>query len=220
MTFGALEAFDAECAAFAEAVDGLGAAEFGQPSNCPPWTVHEVVVHTSWSIRLPERLPLAGGPSVRNASDYYRRAERNTTEYRQGNVDRTRDIAGRVELGAAAGDFRSAWKAASAAFAVVGADDVIALPGGAMTCGDYVLTRLMSVAAHGVDVALSFGGDAWTTVEALSALRPVLIDLLGADPPMSWSDQQLLDFGSGRLRLGPEEERALGALRDRFPLFS
>jgi hypothetical protein len=182
--------------------------------------VHEVVVHTSWSIRVPDHLPLAAGPSARTASDYYRRPERNTTDYRQDNVDRTRDIASCVEIGAAAEDFRCAWKRASAAFGEVGTDAVIALPGGAMTCLDYVLTRVMSVAAHGVDVALSVGAKVWTTGEALSALRPVLVDLLGADPPMSWSDQQLLEFGSGRLALTAAEERALGTLRNRFPLFS
>ena len=52
-----------------------------------------------------------------------------------------------------------------------------------MTLADWVTTRVMSVAAHGLDVALTLGLPPWTTRSALDVTRPVLISLLGTELP-------------------------------------
>jgi hypothetical protein len=76
------------------------------------------------------------------------------------------------------------------------------------------------VAAHGVDVAMSVGWTPWTTREALGVLRPVLVDLLGREPPEDWTDQDLLELGTGRRPLRAGDLEALGEHAGRFPLLS
>jgi hypothetical protein len=78
----------------------------------------------------------------------------------------------------------------------------------------------MSVAAHGLDVAITLDRVPWTTPIALTALRPVLVDLLGAVPPITWSDQDLLELGTGRRPLTEIERDAVEPLATRFPLLS
>ena len=93
---------------------------------------------------------------------------------------------------------------------------------GPMKLADWVVTRVMSVAAHGLDVALTLGSQPWTTPPALDVTRPVLISLLGAQPPaeLGWDDRTLLAAGTGRRALTPPERAVLGSLQDRFPLLS
>jgi uncharacterized protein (TIGR03083 family) len=220
LSYPTLDAFDAECRAFAGVVEGLAATEFTRASNCPPWSLHELVVHTAGSLAVPGVFKLTTAEPRRTAADYYRRPERDTTDYRIGNVERTRTFARDVPLGATAEMFGERWKAALATFAGHAADDVLDLAGGSMTAEDYLLTRLMSVAAHGVDVAITLERSGWTTEEARGTLRPVLVDLLGGDPPVHWSDQQLLEYGTCRRPLPEADDRVLGALRARFPFLS
>lgn len=220
MTYSSLETFDAECEVFAGVLSGLTPSDFTRVSNCPPWNLHEVVVHTAWSLRVPERFRIATDGPWRSAADYFRRPERDSAEYREANVQRTQAIARDVPIGAAADVFRERWEAALATFAGHAPDDALDLAGGIMTADDYLLTRLMSVAAHGVDAALTLERPAWTTERTRSALRLVLVDLLGDEPPTHWSDQDLLEFGTGRRPLRAADAQILGALRARFPLLS
>ena len=82
----AVEAFDAECAALLGIVETLTPEDFERPTNCPPWTLHELVVHLASSLRMPDlAIPVALGTLPRGtAADYYRRPERDTVECRSG----------------------------------------------------------------------------------------------------------------------------------------
>lgn len=215
-----LEAFDAECTALTTFVAQLGRADFERPTNCPPWTLHELVVHIAGSINVPAHFPPAGVAPAMTAGDYYRRPERDTVEYRTQNVDRVREHAATVPIGEAASVLRETWERASSIFAAREPNQPIDVRGKAMTVDAYLLTRLISVAAHGVDIAITLDTPRWTTPEALRAVRPVLIDLLGADPPAAWSDQDLLEIGTGRRPLTDVDGHALARLAERFPLLS
>jgi uncharacterized protein (TIGR03083 family) len=201
-------------------------ADFDRPTNCPPWTLNELVVHIAMSIHLgddefPAATPHSG---VVAAADYYRRPERDTADYRQSNVDRTQKAASDVLARTSA----ARW------FAQISQDTVLRLSRldlarvvqipscGPMKLADWVLTRVISVAAHGLDVALTLGLQPWTTRPALHVTRPVLISLLGAEPPaqLSWNDQTLLAAGTGRRSLTHDDRTVLGPLQDRFPLLS
>jgi len=221
MVWPALEAFDAECAAFAERVSSVAVPDLDRITNCPPWTLHELVVHVTFSITLPERLrPAPDGFEPRNAADYYRRPERDTDTYRTENVDRMQSIAATVARDDAASRFLDAWKRAHATFLAHEQDERIAAGGMALTVDSFLVTRLMSVAAHGVDVVITLDEPAWTTASALACLRPLLVDLLGAEPPASWTDQDLLELGTGRRPLETADVEALGEHAARFPLLS
>lgn len=214
----ALGAFDGECSALAEVLRSLSPGDLGRPTNCPPWTLHELIVHIAFSIGVPDRLQTAGLPS--EPADYYRRRERDTSEYRTANVERTQRMAASIGPEQTRDVFTQSWKRATEVFARHDPHQRIDAAGQALTVDAYVLTRLMSVAAHGLDVAITLDRPPWTTKQALQALRPVLIDLLQADPPASWTDQDLLALGTGRRPLSPTDRDALGSLESRFPLLS
>lgn len=204
---------------------GLDASSFGLLTNCPPWDLAELVVHMADSVGI--RRPFLGakpGAVVKSAADYYRRAERGTAEYRQGNVDRTQERAREVLVDASPLEWFE--RVAGAALKVLEGDDqgrVAEVPGhGAMRLGDWVATRVIALAAHGLDVAITLGRDAWTTEAALAVVRPVFVDLLGDEPPagLQWDDGTFLAVATGRRALTEAERVLLGSRRGRFPLLS
>lgn len=46
---------------------------------------------------------------------------------------------------------------------------------GAMRFDDWLRTRVIAVAAHGLDVAITLNRQPWTTAAALQVIRPVLV---------------------------------------------
>ena len=91
-----------------------------------------------------------------------------------------------------------------------------------MRLEDYAATRVMSLAAHGLDVAISLRRTPWTSTSALTSARETLVALLGQEPPaaLGWNDQQLLLTGTGRRGLTAHEQKCLGDLEGGFPLLS
>jgi uncharacterized protein (TIGR03083 family) len=201
--------------------------DFDRPTNCPPWNLNELVVHIAMSIHLgdddelPAATPHAG---VMATADYYRRPERDTADYRQSNVDRTQKTASDIlARTSAARWFDQVSQDTVLRLSRLDLGRVVQIPGcGPMKLADWVITRVISVAAHGLDVALTLGLLPWTTRPALHVTRPVLISLLGAEPParLGWNDQTLLAAGTGRRALTHHDRAVLGPLQDRFPLLS
>jgi uncharacterized protein (TIGR03083 family) len=217
-----IEAFDAECSALVAVVETLTPAESSRPTNCPPWTLHELVVHIADSIEMaPEEIrsaPVAA--PLGTAADYYRRPERDTAAYRTRNVTQTVALAATVPPDAVAGRLAERSRHTSNLFANLDPALPISVAGLALTADSYLLTRVMSVAAHGLDVAITLDRAPFTTALALRTLRPVLVDLLGGDPPNGWTDEDLLAIGTGRHSLTSEQNAVLGSLAARFPLLS
>ena len=221
----ALAALTQEGRALSAVLHDLAPEDYTRPTNCPPWDLQELVVHIADSIRVDEPFP-AAGPAVGmwSAADYYRRPERQTTAYRQGNVDHTRKLA-RTVLAAtsAARWFDEVSRGAVATLAEQDLNGVVAIPGrGPMRLSDWVVTRVISVAAHGLDVALTLGRAPWTTAESLAAVRPVFVSLLGAEPPagLRWDARTFLAVATGRRPLTAGERALLGSGAERFPLLS
>ena len=88
--------------------------------------------------------------------------------------------------------------------------------------GDWAATRVIAVAAHGLDVAITLGWEPWTTEAALAVVRPVFVDLLGAEPTaaLEWDNGTFLAVATGRRALTEAERVLLGSRRERFPLLS
>src|SRR5215204_3634107 len=96
---GPLTALHDESRALSAVLRQVDPGDFVRPTNCPPWNLNELVVHIAMSIHLgdDDDLPAAAPLSeVMTAADYYRRPERDTSAYRQSNVERTRKAAGDV----------------------------------------------------------------------------------------------------------------------------
>jgi len=221
----AIKALAQETLALSAVLDELTPADLTRPSNCPPWNVQELIVHTADSIAIRSPLPTAEPPStLSSAADYYRRPERDTPEYRQRNVDQTQQLARTVLDGASPAQWFS--QISRDTLAQLRNDDpnrpVMIRGRNAMRLADWVTTRVISVAAHGLDVAITFGRQPWTTSTALTVIRPVFVDLLGAEPPaaLQWDDHRFLATATGRRPLTDHERELLGPQQRRFPVLS
>jgi uncharacterized protein (TIGR03083 family) len=220
-----LTALVEESRALSAVLDRLGPAEFGRATNCPPWDLAELVVHIAMSIRVDDDPPIAApAGALSTAADYYRRPERNTSPYRQGNVDRTQQVAAGVLATTSAPQwFGETCATAIGALRRRDLGEIVPIDGvGPMTLADWVTTRVMSLAAHGLDVAITLDEAPWTTRSALMETTPVLTSLLGMPPPaeLGWDDLALLAVGSGRRPLSEDERSILGPAQRRFPLLS
>jgi uncharacterized protein (TIGR03083 family) len=221
-----LAALAEESRALSALLRQLGPPEFDRPTNCPPWNLAELVVHIGMSISTDSDDPPAAAPDAvpLTAADYYRRPERDTPQYRQGNVDSTRRVAASILPTTPAAQWFD--EVSAAAVATLGRHDlgrVVQVPRrGPMRLSDWVSTRVLSVAAHGLDVAITLDRPPWTTPLALATVRPVLVSLLGTEPPaaLGWDDRTLLAAGTGRQALTAVERTVLGPTQDRFPLLS
>lgn len=220
----ALTALEAEGRALSGVLRGLGGADFRRATNCPPWDLAELVVHIGMSIRVDGPPPAASGAAAVTAAAYYRRPERDTAPYRQRNVDRTQEVAAEVlQTAPAAQWFEQVHAGTVATLGRSDPDQVVHIAGvGAMTLADWVATRVMSLAAHGLDVAITLDRPPWTTPAALARTTPVLLALLGTPAPaeLGWDDQALLATGTGRRPLSDPERRIIGPAHLRFPLLS
>jgi uncharacterized protein (TIGR03083 family) len=225
---GPLTALHDESRALSTVLRQVDPGDFDRRTNCPPWNLNELVVHIAMSIHLgdddelPAATPLSG--VMMTAADYYRRPERDTADYRQSNVDQTREAAGDVLAGGTAAHwFDEVSRDTVLRLSRLDLGRLVQIPScGPMKLADWVSTRVMSVAAHGLDVALTLGLEPWTTRPALDITSSVLISLLGTEPPaqLGWDDRTLLAAGTGRRALTSAERAVLGPLQNRFPLLT
>lgn len=221
-----VDALAAECDVFVAAARRIEPDEWAVVTNCPPWDVKELIAHVYGStVVVPSRLlpPIEDAPMI-EAADYYRRDERGTVAYRSGNVDRWRQFAAAFASGEEI--VQACERDWSSMIEALRAEDPSRLIGmswhASMPLDDFLVSRVIGVAAHGIDLSITLERPRKTTPEALAVARPAFVSLLGAEPPdaLLWSDQDLLEFGTGRRPLGDHARAILGPLAARFPLLS
>lgn len=231
-----LGAFDRECSALLDVLSDLPEPEFARVTNCPPWTLHELVVHICFSAcTFPAEMPApAAGAVLITAADYYRRPERASETYRTANVDNTQRVARRFATGHDATEaVASVWATTRSRLEQLEPDTTMAgrsnvsrggtvLAETTMHLADFFVTRVIALAAHAADVAISLDREPWTTPEALEVVTPPLADLLGRDPTaeLGWDRLQFLLTATGRRPLTAEEREQLAQQSDQFPLLS
>ncbi|MEQ4209909.1 maleylpyruvate isomerase N-terminal domain-containing protein [Actinopolymorpha sp. B17G11] len=222
MTDEVLEAFRDEAEALDSVVEKLSADDFRRPTNCPPWDVKELIVHIAVVLPpYPLRVADSSTPDITEPADYYRRPDRTRPDYHGGIAARAVETAAEIADGAAAGRLLAErWRTAWRDWSERDLSGLVTLSVGTSRLDDYIVTRVISHAAHGLDLALSLGVEPWTTGRALAVMRPVFVSLLGAEPPTHWSDQALFERATGRRGLDREDRAALGACADRWPLLS
>lgn len=217
-----LAAFEAEGRALQQVLRDSPEVDFERVSNCPPWTLAELVIHVAGSIQLGEFADAQPGADLKATADYYRRPERDTAGYRTDNIRQAQDAAARRLASRTATDcFVETFETTCGVLAKADLDRVVALDRvGAMRLGDWLTTRVISLAAHGVDVAITLHRPPWTTTQAHQVMRPVFASLLSVDLPPTWDDQHLLSVATGRAKLSRSDLVRLGPHARRFPLLS
>nr|WP_233625307.1 maleylpyruvate isomerase family mycothiol-dependent enzyme [Actinoplanes sp. ATCC 53533] len=210
-----LDAFAAETAELAAVMLDVAPADWSRASPCPPWTVAELLGHVATVIGwLPGMLAAPAPPRAEvSAAGYYRADDRFSPATN----------AARLDLAARRAAAASDGHALALAFhadqrEIVGlcrrepADRVVGTRhGDAMSLTDFLVTRIVEVGVHGLDLADGLGRPAWLTPAAAGVLTDLFLGDGGraTGRRLGWDDPTLLRKVTGRRTLTDREAAGL-----------
>lgn len=171
----AVAAFRAEAEALGHVASRWSDVDWARPTRCAPWTVRELFAHVRVALgRLPGMLDAPPPESAEvSAAAYYRPDHRFSAA-----TDATRiRLAQEHAAGLDVREFRG--------FTAALADRCAAEPpgrtvrtrhGDAMLLDDFLVTRVVELAVHGLDLADALGRPAWLTPPAAGVVLRLLFD--------------------------------------------
>jgi uncharacterized protein (TIGR03083 family) len=211
------EAFRVESARLADVMSGLDEADFGRPTACPPWTVRDLLAHVCLGAgRLLAMLGQPAPPRAEvDAAGYFGR-EKFTPDVDAARVASAQQVAAQATTGhALAAELDRLCRAVDAAVAVVAPDRVVRTRhGDAMTVDDFLVTRVVELGVHGLDLAAALGRRPWLSDQAAA----VIADLLSGGreravcEPLSWDRRTFIAKATGRARITDAERARLERL--------
>ncbi|MET8517940.1 maleylpyruvate isomerase family mycothiol-dependent enzyme [Streptomyces sp. NPDC005077] len=217
-----LEAFRRESGALTDAVSGLSEAEWSLPTRCTPWTVRDLLGHVCVVIDwLPGMLDApAPGEARISAADYYRPDDRFSPQTNSARIALAQDRAAEPTDGAAfAEDFTATWRRVDRLCQVQPASRTVwTRHGDAMLLSDFLLTRVVEVAVHGLDLANALGREPWLTSSAGDAVLELLLgaEQMAAADKLGWSQPHFLRKATGREPLDESETAQIERLGIRW----
>jgi Mycothiol maleylpyruvate isomerase N-terminal domain len=176
----AVDAFGAEAARLSGVVLGVDEAVFWRESTCPPWSAAELLYHViigvgRVSAMLAEPEPPAG--PVMPAAGYFRPNQRFAPEANRDRIAAAQRGAAGLGTGSAiAREFDLAWRRSwTQAQQAPQARLVRTRHGDTMLLAEFLRTRVLEVAVHGLDLAASLGRPPWTTEAAARVVEDLML---------------------------------------------
>jgi uncharacterized protein (TIGR03083 family) len=208
-----IAAFRAEAAALVAAADTLDEADLARPSPCPPWTTGALLCHVITAAGrigpavAAGRSPAAPRGQVVDARGYYSPDQRFSPAVNADRIDAAAELAARLGTASA---MRAELAAASAgtvaAIATASPDlEVRTRHGDRMLLTEFLVTRVVELGVHGLDLATGLGRPPWLTAPAARVIEDLLLPGPGAA-------EQL------RSRLGCDQAGVIARLTGRVPL--
>lgn len=217
-----VDAFAEEAARVGTVVLALPEDAFALPTRCPPWDVRALLGHLYRDVdRILQYRDLPAGEPDADAVSYWSGYDR--VGAAPGIVARAIEAAdGHASAGELARAFDERWRESVAAAMEMDPARPIKTFAPTLRLDEYVKTRVLELAIHGLDLAHALGRDPWTGPRAADVTRDILVALLGSDPPPSlgWDDVMFFEAGTGRRPLTGAERDALGDRAGRFPLLA
>jgi uncharacterized protein (TIGR03083 family) len=215
-----LAAFGAESQRLSEVVAGADDAVFARPSPCAPWTVAELVYHVRMTMgRLPAMLsaPEPAGTDLASAAAYYRPDQRFSAST---NSDRIQSAQrGAAALSGAAARARDFSEARQQAWALLqGAQpgrDVQTRHGDRMLLTEFLRTRVLELAVHGLDLAAALECQPWMTPLAATVTEELLLPSAAAArlrTQTGWDQATLIAKLTGRRPVATAETKLIRSL--------
>ncbi|MFC7550751.1 maleylpyruvate isomerase N-terminal domain-containing protein [Plantactinospora sp. GCM10030261] len=193
------DAFDAEARRLVEAMFSLPEEEFDRPTGCPPWSVRELLAHVRMTVaRLLDMLAAPAPPVAEvDAAGYYG-PTKFTATVDAARIDGARDEAAARRTGhTLAVELDRTWRAVRAALAGQPAGRVVRTRhGDPMLLDDFLITRVVELGVHGLDLAAALGREPWLTPAAAAVIERLL---LGDAMPGAGTTAVLADLGWDRL---------------------
>lgn len=212
-----LAAFGAESQRLAKVVADADDAAFERPTPCAPWNVGELVYHVRMTMgRLPGMLaaPEPPGPGLVSAADYYRSDQRFSAATNADRIQSAqRGAAALPSAAARARDFhearRQAWIAVQAAppgrIVQTRHDDRMLLT-------EFLCTRVLELAVHGLDLAAAMHSEPWMTTQAAHITEDLLLPSKAAATlraQTGWDQVTVIAKLTGRQPATPTEEQII-----------
>jgi uncharacterized protein (TIGR03083 family) len=194
-------------------VGGLDDAAFTRPTPCDPWTVADLAYHVRMTMgRLPGMLaaPDPAGADLVTAAGYYRRDQRFSAGTNAERIrSAQRGAAGLAGAAARARDFTEARQRARAALRAAPPDRVVLTRhGDRMLLAEFLRTRVLELAVHGLDLAAALDRAPWTTAPAADVTQDLLLPAAVAARlrgEAGWDAVTLIAGLTGRRALTPAE---------------
>lgn len=216
-----LDTLDEECRRAADALRPLPEEAFARPTRCPPWDVKALLAHVRRDVdRLVAYLDEEPAPEPTRDSVTYFGAADPVAEAPGISVRAVEAADGFATGGELLAAFDEDRARCIGAVRDLPAERLIATRMGTLRLDEYVKTRVLEAAVHGLDLAAAVGHEPWLTPGGADVTGAVLTGLLGVRPPhdLRWHAIDLIEKGTGRRSLTLADRDALGLLADRFPL--
>lgn len=215
-----LEAFRGEAEALSVAIAGLSEAQWARPTRCEPWSVREVLGHirvvVGWLPQMLEGPAPAGSEAAAaaavTAAQYYRPDARFSPSTNAARIELARArAAGHADGAGLAGDFTATWQQVYRSCRDEPSGRVVRTRhGDAMLLSEFLLTRVLEVAVHGLDMADALGREPWLTARAEETVLSLVIGPTYRDDlrELRWDGPAALRKVTGRAALTePETSR-------------
>jgi uncharacterized protein (TIGR03083 family) len=208
----AVDAFGTEAGRLTEIISGVQDAALDRASPCPPWTVRELLCHVRIGVGRvqtvlaePEPPP---GPLV-DAPGYYRPDQRFSPAVNDDRIaiaQRAARAAGPAPELARALD--QAWRDAWELMHDVPQERVVRTRhGDRMLFTEFVRTRVLELAVHGLDLAAGLDRPPWLTGAAAAVVEELVLPAGSARllEEAGWDRPALVAMATGRLPFGPSD---------------
>ncbi|MEH1014674.1 maleylpyruvate isomerase N-terminal domain-containing protein [Micromonospora sp. CPCC 206060] len=208
----AREAFRAECGRLTEILAGLDGNLLDRPTGCPPWAVRDLVAHVlTGAGRLTGMLAAEPPPRAEVDAAAYFGAAKFTPGVDHERVAAARREAATLPAGPAlAAEFDQTWRAVYDAVGAVPPGRVVRTRhGDAMAVGEFLVTRVVEVAVHGLDLAAALHRPVWLTGAAAEVVARLLVGDAVVPAGLDWDRRTLIAKATGRAPLTDVERSTL-----------
>ncbi|WP_369795975.1 maleylpyruvate isomerase N-terminal domain-containing protein [Actinoplanes sp. N902-109] len=211
---GTLEAFREESDAFIGALAELPMSAWDRRTRCDPWQVRDVVAHVITVLaRVPDMIaaPAPARPDT-TATDYYRADHRFSDT---ANADRIRMSQQRAAVRDATSLVQDLTVTAQSVITHCRQEPIGRIVetrhGDAMLLPEFLSTRIVELAVHGLDVADAAGRRPWLTTAAAEHLQRLLFgpDWLTSVTALGWDAVTLVRKTTGRGPVTAQEDAEL-----------
>ncbi|MFK3984016.1 maleylpyruvate isomerase N-terminal domain-containing protein [Micromonospora sp. NPDC050397] len=213
-----LDVLQGETEQLAGAMSGLPEPDWDRPTACTPWRVRDLLAHVrvvlAW---LPEMLAAEAPEHAEvSATAYYRPDDRFAPETNARRIKLAQDhAAARVSGDALVEDFTATWQRVDQLCRAEPPDRVVRTRhGDLMLLTEFLRTRVVEVAVHGLDLASALDRRPWLTGPAAELVTELLVGPNGLAPlgDLGWDRVTFLRKATGRAPIDDAESERINRL--------